>query len=292
MDFEMLNHEMVSIVIVTYNSADFIEETLDSCLKQTYSNIEIIVSDDNSADDTVYCCTQWNEKNNSQVKFKVITSELRAGIPANCNRGALAASGSWIKFLGADDLLETTAIEDLMASRKCNNGIVFSRFETFGENVSTEVFPYSFTWNLIKNKSERNSKYSDWLFLLGFSNVAPGVMISRETFDKYHGYDESYYLLEDLPLWYKLFSNNECISYCSVITVKYRIHQNQVTSSGISELLKKDLIKFNVSVRKRYKAPYFHNLIQIIANSNKRLRFLKYIDLFQWYISLYNRLRK
>lgn len=288
----MQNNEMVSIVIVTFNSADFIEETLNSCLMQSYPYIEIIVSDDNSTDDTVQRCAQWSEKNCSKTKFKIITSELRAGIPANCNRGAMASSGCWIKFLGADDLLEKTAIEDLMTSRKCNDGIVFSRFETFGTGVTSELFPYSFTWDLIKNKSDLNSKYSDWLFLLGFSNVAPGVLISRTTFDKYHGYDESYYLLEDLPLWYKLFLNDECISYCSKTTVKYRIHNNQVTASGISELLKKDLMKFNDSVRKKYKTAYIHNLIQIISNSNKRMRFLKYIDLFQWYIFLYNRFHK
>lgn len=288
----MQNNEMVSIVIVTFNSADFIEETLDSCLMQSYPDIEIIVSDDNSTDDTVQRCIRWSEKNSSKIKLKIVTSELRAGIPANCNRGALASSGRWIKFLGADDLLETTAIENLMASRKCDEGIVFSRFETFGIDIQSEVFPYSFTWDLIKNKSDHKSKYSDWLFLLGFSNVAPGVLISRATFDKYNGYDESYYLLEDLPLWYKLFLNDECVSYCTKTTVKYRIHKKQVTASGISELLKKDLIKFNNSARKKYKTAYIHNLIQIIANSNKRMKLLKYIDLFQWYISLYNRLHK
>ncbi|GAL57501.1 hypothetical protein EV102420_07_03220 [Pseudescherichia vulneris NBRC 102420] len=288
----MQNNEMVSIVIVTFNSADFIEETLDSCLVQSYPYIEIIVSDDNSTDDTVQRCTRWSEKNSLKINFKIITSELRAGIPANCNRGAMASSGCWIKFLGADDLLEKTAIENLMASRKCDDGIVFSRFETFGIDIKSEIFPYPFTWDLIKNKSENNSKYSDWLFLLGFSNVAPGVMISKTTFDKYHGYDESYYLLEDLPLWYKLFLNDECISYCSKSTVKYRIHKKQVTASGISKLLKKDLVKFNNSIRKKYKTAYIHNLIQIISNSNKRLRFMKYIDLFQWYIFLYNRFHK
>lgn len=83
-------------------------------------------------------------------------------------------------------------------------------------------------------------------------------------------------------MYFILFSNNCKVSYSS----------KPGNVFGHQRVIKKDLLKFNVSVRKRYKAPYVHNLIQIIANSNKRLRFLKYIDLFQWYISLYNRLCK
>lgn len=62
MDNKMDDLELVSIIIVTYNSGKFIEQTLDSCLKQTYRNIEVVISDDNSEDGTVQICTEWKRK--------------------------------------------------------------------------------------------------------------------------------------------------------------------------------------------------------------------------------------
>ncbi|HEI8399873.1 TPA: glycosyltransferase family 2 protein [Citrobacter freundii] len=283
--------ELVSIVIVTYNSEKFIEQTLDSCLKQTYRNIEVIISDDNSEDNTLQICTEWKEKNNCEFELKIVTSNMRAGIPANCNRGAKASAGSWLKFLGADDILVSDAIEKLMLSRKEHTGIIFSRFETFGDKIQfADIYPYSFTWNIIKERSCSVDDFSHWRFLLGFSNVAPGVMISRETFYQNGTYDERYYLLEDLPLWYKVLSSTASVSFCESITVKYRIHAHQATAAGISKILKSDLLLFNRSVRKKFAIPYYHNLLQILANSNKKYTFLKYIDIFQWYISIYNRM--
>lgn len=290
MDKKMDDLELVSIIIVTYNSGEFIEQTLDSCLKQTYRNIEVIISDDNSQDNTIQICTEWVGKNNVEFDLKIVTSNIRAGIPANCNRGAKASAGSWLKFLGADDILVSDAIENLMLTRKSHTDIIFSRFETFGDEIqSADIYPYSFTWNIIKARSCRVNDFSHWRFLLGFSNVAPGVMISRDTFYQNGSYDERYYLLEDLPLWYKVLSSTASVSFCESITVKYRIHAHQATAVGISKVLKNDLLLFNNSVRKKFTIPYCHNLLQILANSNSRFTFLKYIDIFQWYISIYNR---
>lgn len=293
MDNKMDDLELVSIIIVTYNSGKFIEQTLDSCLKQTYRNIEVVISDDNSEDGTVQICTEWKEKNNCKFDIKIVTSNIRAGIPANCNRGAKASAGSWLKFLGADDILVSDAIEKLMLCRQKDVGIIFSRFETFGDRIqSKDIYPYSFTWNIIKARSCSKSDFSHWRFLLGFSNVAPGVMISRDTFYQNGTYDERYYLLEDLPLWYKVLSSAASVSYCESITVKYRIHTHQATAAGISNVLKSDLLLFNNSVRKKFTIPYYHNLLQILANSNSKYTFLKYFDIFQWYISIYNRIFK
>lgn len=287
----MDNLELVSIIIVTYNSSKFIEQTLDSCLKQTYRNIEVIISDDNSDDNTLQLCTEWKEKNKCEFKLKIVTSDLRAGIPANCNRGAKASSGSWLKFLGADDILVSDAIEKLMLSRRKHTDIIFSRFKTFGDKIqSADIYPYSFTWNIIKQRSCGVDNFAHWRFLLGFSNVAPGVMISRDAFYRNGTYDERYYLLEDLPLWYKILSSTASVSFCESITVKYRIHAKQATAAGISKVLKSDLLLFNDSVRKKFSIPYYHNLLQILANSNNKYTFLKYIDIFQWYISIYNRM--
>ncbi|MEL4014802.1 glycosyltransferase family 2 protein [Dryocola clanedunensis] len=283
-------HDLVSIIIVTYNSSEYVIDTLESCLNQTYVPIEIIISDDGSTDNTLELCHAWKKNIATNKNINIITSNERRGIPANCNRGANAANGQWLKFLGADDILKLDAIQNLINATDANTDLVFSKFETFGENIRhSEIFPYSFTWNLIKSAENCWDKKREWLFLLGFSNVAPGAFIRSSAFHALGGYDESYYLLEDLPLWYKLFSENYKVKHCESITVCYRIHLKQATSFGISPLLKKDLLKFTSEKRKKYFIPYWHNRFQIYILSNKRISKLKYINIFQWLISLYNR---
>lgn len=291
-----VKQDLVSIIVVTYNSAKYVIETLNSCLIQTYKEIEIIISDDGSSDETLELCKNWQHNLNSKHDIQIITSNERRGIPANCNRGAKIAKGKWLKFLGADDLLEINAIDELMKSTiQSSNKVdfVFSRFTTFGEHIEVgEVCPYPFTWDLILKSENGWNKKLEWLFLLGFSNVAPGAFIRSAVYHELDGFDESYYLLEDLPLWYKLFTGKYHMGCCQSVTVSYRIHENQVTNNGISPLLKKDLLKFTKDKRRKYFIPYFHNRFQIFVLSNKYAKTFKFLNIAQLYISLYNRFHK
>src|SRR5450759_2313112 len=97
---------LVSIIVVTYNSSKYVLETLESAKAQTYQNIELVVSDDCSTDDTVEICRKWIEENNDRfVRTTLVTSPENKGIPANCNRGIKASKGEWIKLIAGDDLL-------------------------------------------------------------------------------------------------------------------------------------------------------------------------------------------
>lgn len=287
------NIPLVSVVIVTYNSDKFIIETLNSCINQTYQPLEIIISDDGSTDETLELCENWRSEQGGRRVVKIITSDLRKGIPANCNRGADVAEGEWIKFLGADDLLRPDAIENLMSEGAKGFDIVYSKFQTFGSAITQpSIYPYHFTWRLIKKRESKWTKYHEWLFLLGFSNVAPGAFIKSSTFFALGKYNEDYYLLEDLPLWYKAFNSNYKITACESVTVDYRVHREQVTSNGLSPLLKKDLMYFNELVRRPYSVPYYHNLFQVKVLTNNFFAKLRYLDVFQLYIYIINRLGK
>lgn len=284
---------LVSIVIVTYNSEEYVIETLNSCINQNYKNFEIIISDDGSTDKTLDLCETWRCEQAHKYAIKIITSNLRKGIPANCNRGANVSKGEWIKFLGADDLLEPDAIENLVKAGSKGFDLVYSKFKTFGSAITqSEIYPYYFTWRLIKCREFKWTKFNEWLFLLGFSNVAPGAFIKSSTFNALHKYNEDYYLLEDLPLWHKAFNSKYKITTCNMITVNYRVHQKQVTSNGLSPLLKKDLLHFNETVRKGSFIPYYHNLFQIkVLSSNLYYKF-RFFDVFQIVIYIINRLGK
>ena len=103
---------LVSIVIITYNSSTTIVETLDSVKRQTYSNIELIVSDDCSADNTVEVVKGWMERNKSRfVRAKLIESDVNTGVAVNLNRGNKDARGIWLKSIAGDDKQYRTALK-------------------------------------------------------------------------------------------------------------------------------------------------------------------------------------
>ncbi len=97
---------LVSVVLVTYNSAQYVIETLESIKAQTWQQIELIVSDDCSTDKTAELCSNWIDCNKGRFsKTKMITVLQNSGIPANCNRGLRAAQGEWVKIISGDDIL-------------------------------------------------------------------------------------------------------------------------------------------------------------------------------------------
>ena len=91
---------LVSVVVITYNSAQYVLETLNSIKEQSYSNIELIISDDCSKDKTVEICRDWLAKNKEKfVRTELITVEKNTGTSANINRGIKASKGKWIKSI-------------------------------------------------------------------------------------------------------------------------------------------------------------------------------------------------
>ena len=79
---------LVSIIVITYNSSKYVLETLESAYNQTYQNIELIISDDCSTDDTVEVCKKWVDEHKDRfVRSEIITTPVNTGIPVNCNRG-------------------------------------------------------------------------------------------------------------------------------------------------------------------------------------------------------------
>ena len=81
------NSPLVSVCIITYNSSNFILDTLESVKVQTYKDIELIISDDGSKDNTVEVCRKWLMLNKKRfVNIVLLVSEQNLGISANYNR--------------------------------------------------------------------------------------------------------------------------------------------------------------------------------------------------------------
>lgn len=104
---------LVSVIVATYNCEAFIIETLNSVYNQTYKDIELIITDDCSKDDTVLLAKQWIDCHNNRFVRAIQTKTTKnSGVSANYNNGFKHTSGEWVKCLDGDDLLPEDAIEN------------------------------------------------------------------------------------------------------------------------------------------------------------------------------------
>jgi len=97
----------VSIVVPAYNNASFIESTMHSILAQTHNDLEIIVADHGSTDDTLELLQQFA----SDPRVRILTTEAGGGAVRNWNRVSEAATGDFIKLVCGDDVIAPTMVE-------------------------------------------------------------------------------------------------------------------------------------------------------------------------------------
>lgn len=105
-----MNDMMVSIVIPSYNVEKYVMRAIESCIKQTYKKIEILVVDDGSTDNTFSVCTEYSRKDS---RIRVIRKE-NGGVSSARNLALQETTGDYVIFLDSDDWLECNAVEKLL----------------------------------------------------------------------------------------------------------------------------------------------------------------------------------
>lgn len=229
------NKPLVSIVVVTYNSSKYVLEALDSVQEQTYSNLELIITDDSSTDNTVAICEKWIETHKMRFRdVRLLTSNSNTGITANRNRGNFAAHGTWIKHVDGDDKLLPSCVEDYVRFVSANPSIniVFSPLKVFGEGDLKK-------WRrLLRTNFEYAFSLSPRDFKILLCKVclfpAPSLFINAEYFKKVEGYDESIRNLEDWPFWVRSAFNGAHFAYIETPEVDYRISEASL-SQGLGD---------------------------------------------------------
>lgn len=121
----MLNEDLVSILMPSYNCGQFVEDTICSIQAQTYKNWEIVFVDDCSVDDTVRKVQLMQEKDS---RIRLYQNKGNMGAAVSRNNAIREAKGRWIAFLDSDDLWEPTKLEKQIKFME-ENGYAFSYTE-------------------------------------------------------------------------------------------------------------------------------------------------------------------
>lgn len=123
---------MVSVIIPCYNYGHLIGETIDSILQQTYTDLEVIVIDDGSSDNTQQVAEAWVQKDKRVSYYRFPNT----GLGASRNRGLEKAKGDIIQFLDADDLLERKKFEQQVRlfNENPGTGVVYGSVRYFSKD--------------------------------------------------------------------------------------------------------------------------------------------------------------
>lgn len=247
------NNPVVSIIIITYNSSKYVLETLQSALSQTYLNIELIISDDCSTDDTVKICQNWLTKNRKRFnKAELITTTKNSGIASNCNRGAKSASGEWIKIIAGDDVLENDIIERYIKYIRLKGevSILYSNVRIYrNEFTENNLLPEVVLNKLPFNQNETTAEEQFEILLRSNSVWASTIMIERSILKKVGWYNEDYPFFEDRPLLLAVLKAGYKIHYLDFFGAKYRRHSESVQINNQTFLSKNrlDIKRFFIS---------------------------------------------
>lgn len=281
---------LVSVPVVTYNSSNTVLETLVSIYNQTYPNIELIVSDDCSTDNTVEICRQWIEQHKGRfVRVELLTVEKNTGVAGNSNRAEAACRGEWIKGIAGDDILLPECIEICVnyINKHPNTIYLWGKCKSFGvDEKRCKEIDERFNYGFFNQTPEEQYKQ-----LIFKNNCIPATscFYNRIKLDNLEiRNDERIPFIEDRPKWINLLRAGVPLSFIDKLLVMYRVSEDSLSTA--TQLNR----NFSVSFAKFYLyyqfIPYYNEVGKIEAI--KRYIQAKRTITDKWYWKIANKICK
>lgn len=223
----MKEKPLVSIIIPVYNGADYMCEAIDSALNQTYKNIEVIVINDGSTDETDCKAKLYGDR----IRY---LSKTNGGVSTALNAGIKVMRGKYFSWLSHDDIYQCNKIEEQVRLLErydykntlialCNNNFI----DTNSSNIS----------NLKETQRFADNQYVTWneallnLVQHGSFNGC-SLLIPAETLRKCGFFDEKLRYAQDVLMWMNLLLDKNDIIYSSKQLVSNRVHEKQLTQKN------------------------------------------------------------
>ena len=265
----------VTIIIPVYNSEKYIQRCLDSCINQTYKNIEILVINDGSTDRTKQIITKIKDKRIIMIDKK------NSGVSDSRNVGLSKARGKYIMFLDSDDWLDQDAVKQMVQiiSKENIDAIRFNyRIATIENNQIKFKKP-------LPTKFEKENKNN-----IGLIDVLNGdiycyvwlLMIKKSSLTPEIAFDNKLAMMEDNDFFIQILLNKINIKYVNLPIYNYYIHNQSESWSpenyirngkNILYLQKKVLLQMTERkiLNKEYETAIKTNTVSLIANILKDL---------------------
>lgn len=199
----------LSIITVTLNSENTIEDTFQSIFQQTHPDIEYIVIDGGSTDGTLEVIKKYSDK------ITHFLSEKDTGIYDAMNKGLRLATGDVIGILNSDDIYPNTRTLELVAStfRKENCQALYGDLVYVHQEDTDKMYRY---W--------RSKRYSKSKFKLGWMPPHPTFFVKKGVYDLFGHFDLRLCSASDYEIMFRfLYKHKVSVSYLPKVLVKMRI---------------------------------------------------------------------
>lgn len=274
-----MNNKLVSVCVITYNSAETVLDTLNSIKNQTYSPIELIISDDNSTDNTVNLVNEWLDSNSDIfVNTKVITSEKNTGVTANVNRACKAANGYYIKDIAGDDSLLPEYIKKCIDYFETNpkTEILFTKVKFIDKN-GKEVIRNDVNYKYFELSAQEQFEY---IINFGVPSIpTPSVIYKKSTLEKLEWFDGRIPMWEDGPFYFKATKNGIKLHLNDFIGVNNGVFQGSI-SHLMSPRHKRSIALFYFYYLKKHEKSIFTRIKNNIKFSLFYFSNIRCIDAF------------
>ena len=232
--------KLVTVIVISYCSSDTITETLDSIKAQTYKNIELIIADDCSKDNSAQTAKDWIAHNGKQLyAVRLVTAPQNGGIPSNINRALKLAAGEYLKIIAADDYMAPEAIEEYVNFCEKNpRAVPIAKVKLFGSE-NADFAPIQRYCNNCYEFAQKDYREQYSMLLKQNRIAAPsGSFYPMEAVRAVGGYDENYRWFEDYPMNLKVMHLGYRCGFIDKELVFYRISDKSITASSMDRLKK------------------------------------------------------
>ncbi|MDR0467686.1 MAG: glycosyltransferase [Campylobacteraceae bacterium] len=221
----------ISIITVVYNGEKYVEDALKSVVNQSYKNLEYIIIDGKSIDNTLNIIKKYEDK------ISKIISEKDNGLYDAMNKGVQLATGDIVGILNSDDFyIDNMTLNKIAQIFEENRqiDIVYSDLMYVDEVDTDKVVRF---WKSGKQQSFKN----------GWHPPHPTMFVKKELYDKYGLFDTDFKISADYELMLRFIEKNRAnLFYLPETTVKMRV-------GGVSNKSIKNIVKANIEVLKAWK---------------------------------------
>jgi glycosyltransferase involved in cell wall biosynthesis len=203
-------NRLVSIVLPVYNGERYLAQAIDSCVEQTYENLEIIVVDDGSKDGSVHMATSYADK-----RIKVICHKRNQKLPAALNTGFRHSSGAYLTWTSHDNYFEPSAIAQMVEVLEEKHDVDFVFADDYWIDEEGQII-----------QVEKNGPVER----LPESSCLGGCFLyRRKVYETVGSYDEATFLAEDYDYWLRALAQFNFF-HLEIPLHYYRQHSGSLTT--------------------------------------------------------------
>ena len=272
----------ISLIMSVYNGEDYLSETIDSVLNQTFKEWEFIIINDCSNDSTEEILSKYEALDS---RIKVHTNEVNLRLPSSLNKALSLAEGKYIARMDADDICLVDRLQKQYDYMEKNPDVDLSscRFMTLKNGVVSS--------GGCGGKDDAESIKA--LLLVTNPILHPGIIAKADVIKKL-GYDKNFTCTEDMELWTRFVLEAYKVEILPEYLMIYRLHDKQITETTL-EKQKGEVIKIQKKYLSNMLAPMSEEQEEFYINGvyfRKKIDINKFCEFYKWMKAANNKSKK